>query len=298
MKIVNACLRATLTAAPGHELIAADYNAVEARGIAWLAGASKLLDIFQHGACPYLHLASLIYRQPVDSFDPTGPERQLGKKAVLGLGYQMGWETFLASCEKEGIFIKPQEAGDIVNVYREANPEIPRLWHELEEAAIEAVRNGDKVVGCANDRLAFIWLGGWLYLKLPSNRLLAYNSPELGKQQKPWNDPDGKPARKWGGSFCGIDGETGKWRRQDAYGGLWAQNATQALCRDVLANAMLKLEGSGYPVLLSVHDEIVAEVSQGVGNVGEFERIMCEPPVWAADLPLKAAGWRGPRYRK
>jgi DNA polymerase len=298
LEIISACLRAMLMAAQGYELIAADYNAVEARGLAWLVGASKMLDIFQRGECPYCHMASLIYRQPASNFDASSRERQLGKKAVLGLGYQMGWETFLASCEKEGIFIKPQEACDIVRVYREANAEIPNLWHELEEAAIEAVRNEGKSVPCAQGRLALGKLGSWLYMRLPSGRLLAYNSPELRMQDRPWNGPDGKPVRKWGVSFYGVDGETHKWCQQDAYGGLWVQNATQGLCRDLLANAMLKLEASGYPIVLSVHDEIVAEVPEGTGDIAEFRRIMCDLPGWATGLPLKAEGWRDRRYRK
>jgi DNA polymerase len=278
LEIISACLRPMLIAAPGHELLAADYNAVEAHGLAWLASASKMLGIFQRGECPYLHMASLIYHRPPQSFDPSSRERQLGKKAVLGLGYQMGWETFLEACEKERIFIKPREASRIVGVYRDANPEIPNLWREFEQGAIEAVTAEGKLIRCARDRVAFGKLGSWLCMRLPSGRLLAYNRSELRKQEKPWTGPDGRPAQKWGISFYGVDGDTHKWRRQDAYGGLWVQNATQGLCRDVLANAMLKLEASGYPVLLSVHDEIVAEVPEGTRDIAEFKRIMCDPP--------------------
>jgi DNA polymerase len=298
LEIVSACLRGMLIAAPGYELIAADYNAVEARGLAWLARASKMLDIFQRGECPYRHMASLIYHQPPPSFDPSGRERQLGKKAILGLGYNMGWETFLESCEKEGIFIRPQEASEIVSVYRKANPEIPSLWREFEQAAIEAVTNGGKLIHCAEGRITFGKIGSWLYMRLPSGRLLAYNNPELRKQEKTWGGPDGKQSQKWGVSFYGTDPDTHKWSRQNAYGGLWVQNATQGLCRDLLANAMLNLEASGYPVVLCVHDEIVAEVPEGTGDVAEFNRIMCDAPEWAAGLPLKAEGWRNRRYRK
>jgi DNA polymerase bacteriophage-type len=135
-------------------------------------------------------------------------------------------------------------------------------------------------------------------MRLPSARLLAYNSPELRKQQKAWTGPTGERAEKWGVSFFGVDRDTRKWCRQDAYGGLWVQNATRGLCRDVLANAMLNLEASGYPIVLSVHDEIVAEVPEGTDDVAEFKRIMCDLPEWAAGLPLAAEGWRDRRYRK
>ena len=298
LEVISACLRAMLIAAPGHELITADYNAVEARALAWLAGASGILGIFQHGECPYLHMASLIYHRPLQSFDPSGRERRLGKRAILGLGYQMSWETFLESCEKEGMFIKPQEAPEIVRVYREANPEIPNLWREFEQAAIEAVNNAGKLIHCAQGRVAFAKIASWLYMRLPSGRLLAYNSPELGRQEKTWGGPDGKQSQKWGISFYGTDRDTRKWSQQNAYGGMWVQNATQGLCRDLLANAMLNLEASGYPIVLCVHDEIVAEVPEGTGNIAEFIRIMCDAPEWAAGLPLKAEGWRDRRYRK
>ena len=205
LEVVSACLRAMLVAALGHDLIGADFNAVEARGIAWLAGASNLLGIFQRGECPYLHMASLIYRCPLHGFDPSGRERQLGKKAILGLGYQMGWETFLESCEKEGIFIKPQEASQVVSVYREANPEIPNLWRQFEQAAIEAVNIEGKLIYCGQRRIAFGKLGPWLYMRLPSGRLLAYRGPELSKQEKPWGGPDGKQSQRWGVSFYGTD---------------------------------------------------------------------------------------------
>jgi len=104
--------------------------------------------------------------------------------------------------------------------------------------------------------------------------------------------------QKWGVSFYGTDRDTRKWCRQSAYGGLWVQNATQGLCRDLLANAMLKLEAAGYPIVLSVHDEIVAEVPGGTGDLAEFTKIMCDAPEWATGLPLKAEAWRDRRYRK
>jgi DNA polymerase len=148
LEIISACLRAMLIAAP-RELIVADYNAVEARGLALLAGASKMLDIFRRGKCPYCHMASLIYHRPPQSFDASGRERPLGKRAVLGLGFQLGWETFLASCENEGIFIRPQEASEIVRLYRQDNPEIPELCRELEEAAIEAASSERRLISCA-----------------------------------------------------------------------------------------------------------------------------------------------------
>src|ERR1700736_4691543 len=190
-----------------------------------------MLDIFRRGECPYCHMASLIYHRPPQSFGSSGRERQLGKRAVLGLGFQLGWETFLASCENEGIFIRPQEASEIVRLYRQDNPEIPELWRELEEAAIEAVSAERKLISCAKGRIAFAKLASWLYMRLPSGRLLAYNSPELRKKEKPWKGADGKPVSKWGVSFHGVDGETHKWCRQDGYGRQGSQRHPSPLPR-------------------------------------------------------------------
>ena len=113
----------------------------------------------------------------------------------------------------------------------------------------------------------------------------------------PWEIADGKPAQQVGMSFYGQD-EQHKWRLQDGYGGRWVENAVSGFCRDLLANAMLNLEAAGYPIVLSVHDEVVAEVPEGFGSVSEFEEIMCWLPDWAEGLPVKAEGWRAKRFQK
>jgi DNA polymerase len=134
-------------------------------------------------------------------------------------------------------------------------------------------------------------------MRLPSSRLLWYHQPHIRERAVPWEIADGKPAQQVGVSFYGQDDQH-KWRLQDGYGGRWVENAVSGFCRDLLANAMLNLEAAGYPIVLSVHDEVVAEVPEGFGSVSEFEEIMCRLPDWAESLPVKAEGWRAKRFRK
>ena len=291
LEIITACLRAMLMAAPGHDLIAADYNAIEARGVAWLAGADRILDLFAGGEDPYRDMASQIYGLPVDSFGKTGPERQLGKIAVLGLGYQMGAKRFKDTCEKQGVSITEEFGEKVKRIYRESNSQIVRLWSELEAAAIRAVQNPGTWVDAANGRVAFVSRGCWLHLRLPSGRLLTYANPKYELTETNFGP-------RWSVTFEGVNTVTQKWKRQQAYGGKWCENAVQAICRDLLANAMLNLEVAGYPIVLSVHDEVVAEVPEGFGTVEEFEQLMCRLPDWASGFPIKAEGWRAKRFQK
>jgi DNA polymerase len=293
LEIISGCLRAMLTAAPAHDLIAADYNAIEARGVAWLANATGMLGVFLRNEDPYLYMASQIYNKPQGSLTkkdhPT--ERQLGKIAVLGLGYGMGAERFRQTCGKDGVLITQEQAERVRQIYREANPEIVRLWRELQEAAIRAVQNPRTRIDTANGRLSFVKDGIWLNLRLPSGRLLTYANPRYELAETRFG-------QSWAVTFEGVNSVTHKWERQQAYGGKWCENAVQAICRDLLANAMLNLEAAGYPIVLSVHDEVVAEVPEGFGTIQEFEQIMCRLPDWANGFPVKAEGWRAKRFQK
>lgn len=285
-----------------HELIVADYNAIECRGTAWLAGARDLLSVFQRGEDPYLYQACLIYGVPQGTFTKKDITPRLrGKVTVLGCGYQMGWEKFQTTCRLQTppILLTKEEARDIVKSYREGNPEIPELWKELERGALQAVKKPGAPMWCASKRICFIRKGTWLWMRLPSGRLLYYADPRLGMREMPWIDREtNEPAKKLCVSFMGVNSTTHRWTRQWAYGGLWTENAVQALCRDLLVAALLRLEEAGYPIVLSVHDEAIAEVPIGFGSVEEFERLMEMAPDWAEGFPIKAEGWRGTRYKK
>ncbi|MDE2096278.1 MAG: hypothetical protein KGL39_03465 [Patescibacteria group bacterium] len=313
LEVLSACLRSMIMAPPGEEIIACDYNAIEARVIAWLADAPVMLNLFRSGGDPYLYMASEIYHIPFEQMNKGThkAERALGKKAVLGLGYQMGWKKFIESCAADRIIISEADAVRTVTTYRTVNLEIKELWDELNDAAIRAVANPGTVYECAGGKLAFQRLGSWLYMKLPSGRLLSYPQPSIEWQEVPWFDErTGHKARRPAVIYYGIDQKTHKWSKQTGYGGKWAENATQAVARDLLAEAMLRLEAAQYRLIVTVHDETVSTAPKGFrsefdyidgdGHIrpGECETIMCELPAWAAGLPVAAEGWRGPRYRK
>lgn len=289
--VITNCLRPMLMAAPSFDLLCADYNAIEARGTAWLAEADRMLGIFRRGDDPYCDMAARIYGRPADSFGRTSRERQLGKIAVLGLGYQMGAQRFQRTCARQGVMILAEEAENIKGIYRQSNPEIVRLWDRMNKAAVRAVTDPSRWICVANGRIGFLKEDSSLYLRLPSGRLLTYANPRYEMVEKPFGTG-------WGLTFEGVNNITRRWERQTLYGGKLTENAVQAICRDLLAEALLRLEAEGYPVILHVHDEIVAEVPEGAGDLAEFEQLMAQVPVWARGFPVKAEGWRGQRFGK
>lgn len=302
LEIISASLKGMIVAPPGKELMASDYNAIEARGTAWLAGAKALLGVFHRGEDPYLYQAAQTYHMDLSKMSKeTHPmERAFGKKQILSLGYQMGPDKFVEDCFKERIPITLEKAREAVASYREGNPEIPELWYELENGAKEAVRNPEKIVWCAAGHIAFLRTGTWLYLRLPSGRRLSYARPRIEQVDCPWKDETtGLPAKRWSVTYWGKNSVTHQWTRQIGYGGRWTENAVQGLSACLLREAMLRLDDAGYDMILSVHDEPVAEIDEGFGSVAEFERIMCSSEPWAAGMPVSAdGGWRGKRFRK
>ena len=292
MGVVSDCLRGMLIASPGMELIAADFAAIEARVLAWFAGQRDLIRLFATGGDAYRHMAAEIYGRSADAIAKGSVERQLGKQAVLGCGYGIGAPKFRTTCAKAGIQIDEALAERVVQTYRTTNGRIVALWRELEHAALRAVEQPGLTVPAAAGRVRFRIKGDFLWLVLPSGRPLAYAKPRIEDVETPWGEL--RPQV----TYLGVNSITRAWERQSAYGGKWTENVVQAVARDLLAAAMLRLEQAGYRIVLSVHDEIVAEVPAGVGSVEEFEAIMCQLPDWAKGCPVAAEGWRGLRYRK
>lgn len=353
--LAKAC-RGALIASDGCELYAADFNAIEARKLAWLSGCAPLLNLFQTGGDPYIDMASAIYKIEVDMTDPDAlkafkkdhpSERQLGKRAVLGLGYAMGWEKFQATVyAEEGIWLDDEFCKLIVKIYRrDRYPEIPRLWKAYEKAAIAAVTEGgeqwvggDPLTGVG--AVCYFMRGRFLHCQLPSGRLLAYLDPEVHTKVNyrfPATNEQGKPTtvafharpgvpmnrvRRQAElnaakqrkvltgdppetfttphlSFMGRHILTKQWQRLGTHGGTLVENADQASSRDLLAEAMYRIDQGGrFDLLLSIHDEVIAEAPIGTASLKEFEDIMAEVPIWAPGMPITAEGWIGPRLRK
>lgn len=291
MTVISSALRGLLVAAPGHDLIAVDYSAIEARVLAWLAGEERLLQIFRTHGKVYEDMASQIFGIPLE--EVTKEQRAHGKVGVLGCGYQMGWETLQGHAEGYGMRLTEEEARRIVEGYRGANPAIRRFWSDLNAAAIMAVAQPgtEHFAGRVSLRVE----GWFLKMRLPSGRELFYASPRLVQRPLPWNPERTQTcAQIWH-----VNSTTKQWSPRVLYGGLLAENATQAVARDVMVDGMFATQSAGpYNLLLTVHDEIVLEVPTDQGSLQDVERLATTLGPWADGLPISAEGWRGKRYRK
>lgn len=289
MAAAATCIRGMITPAAGCDFICADYNAIEGRVLAWLAGEESALDVYREGRDPYKVAAQAIYHG-VGYDDVSKEQRRIGKVSELACGYQGGANAFNRMGENYGVTLPEKEAKEIVEKWRSNRPETVRLWAELEKMCLAAVSNPGKVYKYRAVKMTV--RGRFLAVKLPSGRCLYYASPRVEEKEMSWGGT--KPVV----SYEGVNSYTRKWERLYLYGGLLAENITQATARDILAEALPRVEKAGYPVVMHVHDEAVSEVREDFGSVREFETLLCVNPEWAPDLPLKAEGWRGKRYKK
>lgn len=293
--LVSDCLRGLLIPADGHRFLAADFANIEGRVLAVLAGQQDLIEMFERDGPVYEDMAAAIFRKDVKEITADGEERQLGKKAVLGCGFGMGWKKFHGTCKKEGMAVTEELAQLAVDTYRSKNDRVKSLWYEMEAAALEAVRRPGEIQtleGFPDYGIRFVMKKSLLICRLPSGRKLYYPYPVIRKKRAPWGDM--KDAL-----HCqGVNSVTRRFEEYNLYGGLAVENIVQATARDLLVEAMLRAEPRGYPVVVHVHDEIVCEVPDGQGNIREFEALVSELPAWAKGWPVKAKGWEGRRYRK
>lgn len=291
LQVLSSALRATLVAAPGHELIAADYANIEGRVLAWIAGEQWRIQAFRDfdaGTGPDLYKLSYAraFGVPIDMVDKT--MRQLGKVMELALGYQGGVGAFQTMAADYGVEIEDARADELKVAWRDASPAIVAWWGALERAALAAIKGGR---GEARG-VEFRREGPWLSCRLPSGRKLWYRQPEVRTEITPWGK-EREVIYAWG-----VDSYTKQWRRYSLYGGLLAENVVQAIARDVMAGGMMRVEHAGYPVILTVHDEVVSEIPKGHGSLDEFTHLLTKLARWAHGLPIAAEGWRGRRYRK
>jgi DNA polymerase len=294
LDLMTSLLRACIVAARGCRLFVADFAAIEARVLAWLAGELAQLKLFATGGDPYRVMASDVYRVPPP--EVSGEQRWLGKQLVLGCGYQQGPPSFQKRLAKEGIDVDPEFAEEAIGSYRRRNPNIVGLWAEMQEAAMNAIRNPTTVYRYKDGKLAFKMHNGMLMMKLPSNRYLCYISPTIESVTS--TAADGNEWTRDQIHYWGVDPFSYRWRKLYTYGGKLTENAVQAIARDVLAKAMLRVAAAGYRIILHVHDEIVAEVPNGTGDLAQFEQLMATVPTEMAGCPIKVTAWEGPRYRK
>jgi len=283
MEVLSSCIRGMIIAPKDKKLIVADYSSIEARVLPWLAGQDDILKVFESGQDVYKHTANKIYKCGTDNVNKE--QRFIGKVATLALGYQGGAKAFAGMAANYGVDIDEQRAEHIKNEWRTANYKIVKYWHNVERAALLAVDNPGDVVRVG--KIQFKVEGQFLYCRLPSGRLLSYFKPEIRKSN--FN----KPAV----CFLGNDSQTRQFNRQFTYGGKIVENITQGVARDLMAHAMLNLEDAGFEIVLTVHDEVIAEASKD-RSVDEFIRIMIDKPAWAKGCPIDADGFETMRYRK
>jgi len=298
LPMVSTALRPMIVAAPGHELLIADYAAVEARGTAWLAGQQDLLDAFADGVDIYCDMGSSVFNREVTKADVLG--RFVGKQLILGCGYQMGWERFIEHCATVGdVEISDELAQASVGAYRERYPAIPALWRELQDACFDCVTRRVPTTA-ANGRVRFQMSGSFLICTIPSGRHLFFPFARIARVIPPWakdmtpeeKEAERRPAVVYRSAYGGG------WVWTALYGGLLTENIVQALCRDLLAAALIRMRRDRWHPTLTVHDEIVSEEPAGRRSVGELVEVMTEMPAWAAGMPVKAEGWRATRYGK
>jgi DNA polymerase len=280
-------IRGCILAAPGHRLLWADYAAIEARGVAWLAGQDDLTARFAEGGDVYCDMASEIYGREVTKADAAG--RFLGKQVILGCGYSMGPVRFRQACAAMGQDITEELAQRAVGTYRKKFSQIPLLWRGLNDAVIDAVEHHGMETNYGGVR--FIADRDWLLVNLPSNRKLFYRKPVVVTHAGPFGE---RPTVE----YMAQNQFTRKWTWERTFGGKLTENIVQAVSRDIIAEAMLALEAADYPVIASVHDEVICEVPDGHGSLEEMISIMCRVPKWAKGFPIAAEGKESKRYGK
>ena len=290
-------IRTAFVAAPGNILIDADFSAIEARVISWLADEEWRLEVFRTHGKIYEASASQMFGVPLERIKKGNPEyslRQRGKVAELALGYQGGVPAMRQMDTGKLLADLPdEEIKDIVDKWRNTNPKIRNLWYSFNDAAIRVIQNGGSLrVRCCTFARECDCLRGTtcMTISLPSGRKLYYVEPSVGEN-------------RWGGpsiTYMGVN-DKNKWGRIETYGGKLVENVVQAIARDCLAQAIEHLEAAGLPVVFHIHDEVVIDTAAFDTNdamLDKVVKIMSTPIPWAEGLPLGADGWVGAFFKK
>ena len=267
----------------GCRFLVADFSAIEARVLAWLANEEWVLEEFRGKGKIYEATASRMFHIPQESIvkgNPNYEYRQKGKQATLSCGYGGG----VGALKAMGAKMPEDEMQPLVDAWRAANPNIVAFWSALDRAARAIIR---RKTSARIGKVALYWQDDKMFMRLPSGRNLCYQSPHFTEN-------------RFGSDAIGYyaPNAAGQMVVQETFGGKLAENATQAIARDILAHALLTLEKNGYPVIFHVHDEAVIEMLTGQGSLEEACRLMAIAPDWAKDLPLRADGYECVYYQK
>jgi DNA polymerase len=281
--VLSQLIRTALIAKPGHTFLVADYSAIEARVVAWMAGEQWRMDVFARGGDIYCDSASQMFHVPVVKHGVNGHLRQKGKIAELGCAYGGGVGALKAfGADKMGL--SEDEMQTIVQHWRRASPAIPRFWSATERAARSALARPGKTFTVQPCGVKYRRDADALRCKLPSGRILSYWGANLGQDGHLY--------------YMGQNQTTRKWERTETWGGKLVENIVQAVARDCLAVALLRLDDAGFQTLFTVHDEVIVEEPQGRRTWQDVAEIMGQPIEWAPGLLLRGDGYETPFYMK
>lgn len=281
-------LRTAFVPKAGHRFIIADYSAIEARVLAWLAGEEWVLQAFRDGVDLYIAAASRMFKIPIESIGKKSTHRANGKVGVLSCGYQgaVGALIRMGALDK-GMTV--QDCLSIVMQYRAAHPAIVKFWYTLQDAATQVLTEGGSVnVYIPNSRgskIVFKYERNTMFIILPSGRPLTYINAAYDRITNQI-------------VYWGVNQTSKKWEKIYTYGGKLTENITQAVSRDLLAEGLISVDAAGYPIVLHIHDEIVTEVQHGVGSADELAALMCPAVSWAHGLPISAEAFESNYYKK
>lgn len=286
--VLSQLVRTALEAPKGTRFIVADFSAIEARVIAWLAGETWEMEAFASGKDIYCATASAMFGVPVVKHGINGELRQKGKVATLACGYGGGIGALKAmGADKMGL--SDTELQAVVNKWRAASPHIVRLWSDVETAMMKAVTGIPTKL--KQKDLYFHQEDGDLYIELPSGRHLVYLNAHIGQNRF------GSEAIIYTG-LGGSKTTSGRWGKLETYGGKIVENAVQAIARDCLCAAMARLTRAGYKICAHIHDEVILEMPEGKGNLDEAIAIMCKNAPWNEGLVMNADGFEAKYYQK
>lgn len=279
--ILSQLIRTAFIPKEGTRFIISDFSAIEARVLAWLAGEQWVLDAFENGEDIYCRTASRMFGVPVEKHGVNGHLRQKGKIATLACGYQGALGALKAMGGIE-MGLSEDELQSIVDSWREANPNIVSLWWDIDSVVKRVVKTRTKE---KYKNLVISYEKGILFIELPSKRRLAYPKAKIG-------------TNRFGGESIVYEGIVvgNKWDKIESYGGKFVENIVQAIARDILAEAMMRLEKKGFNIVMHIHDEVVIESDSS--SIEEVNQIMSLLPSWAPGLILDADGFESEFYKK
>ena len=278
---LNSLGRTRLITPQGSRFIVADFSAIEARVLAWLAGEQWRIDTFKGHGKIYEASAAQMFSVPIESVTKGSDMRAKGKVAELACGYGGGLGA-LRQMGGSKMGLSDEQMKDIVRQWRKASPNIVKFWTLAENAMFDCIANhrlttvNKYVMADCDERMAWVIL--------PSGRRLCYYSPYI------YADKDLM--------YWSVDSTTRKWGPTSTYGGKITENIVQAIARDCLAETLIKLTNAGYKCVFHIHDEVVLEMPYGKGSLKEVLDIMAQPPSWAPTLPLKGDGYETEFYMK